>query len=205
MEENWRIWFDEQVKTSTMNVEKISLMNVEGWGMQDNGNFGRPDGKFFEITGVSIAAGLGREVPRWGQPLIGEVGRGVVVVFKKIGSDSFLLQAKAEPGNSPDNGYLMLNATISASESNLQAAHGGRKPLHAELIDSVVLADAIAIPQDGGKYLGKVNLYAVIRVDSDSIELGPNERWFTRGEMRKAMREGLIAEHLAQAMLTYFI
>jgi hypothetical protein len=61
------------------------------------------------------------------------------------------------------------------------------------------------MPQDGGKYSRKINFYGVLEKDKESIKLNENERWFTREEIREAMQEGLIAEHLAQALFTYLI
>jgi len=48
-----------------------------------------------------------------------------------------------EPGNYAGTGYVMLNATISASHSNLMQEHGGRKPMHAELIGAEVLKTSL--------------------------------------------------------------
>ena len=207
MRRKWAKWINVQEKDSTMKVEKIPLAKVSGWGMQEDGNFGRPDRKFFQFVGAKISC-KEREVSTWIQPLIEEVGQGVVIVLKKNGKESFLLQAKMEPGNYAGTGYVMLNATISASHSNLTQEHGGRKPMHAELIGAEVLKNLVTIPQDGGKYLGKRNFYGVIEIDDAvvaEISLGSNERWFSLEEMREAMEEDRVSEHLAQAMFTYLI
>lgn len=202
--ENWREWFKKQVKDSGMQVKQMPLTAVSGWSMQDSGDFGRPDGKFFKFTGVRVSMTKDqREIGSWDQPLIEEFGEGAVVVLKARNQDLFLLQAKLEPGNDSKRGYLMLNAPLSSSKSNLLAVHGGKRPPRAELLDDSI--DLIAIPQDGGKFLGKTNFYGYQAVDPDSIELNANERWFSREEIREALAEGLITEHLSQALLTYFL
>lgn len=198
--ENWQIWYEEQIKKSQMDVKRIPLCDTEGWDMQADGDFGRPDGAFFKFVGTHISVGdKQRELAAWDQPLVKEVGEGVVVVVKSKGQDLFLVQAKLEPGNNPDNGYIMLNAPLSASKSNLEAKHGGKKPPRAELYNDKT--QLCPLPQDGGKYLQKTNHYGWVEVDLEDIEIGENERWFSRSELREALVAGYVAEHLSQAIL----
>jgi hypothetical protein len=194
----WKSWIEEKILESKMKVFRKDLIDFDSWGMQDDGNFGRPDKKFWGLFGFRVETPDGS----WEQPLVEEYGEGAVVLIKARGEESFLLQAKAEPGNDPDKGYLMLNVTLSASKSNL-------KGLGIKTVSWVTLfeneLDLKAMPQDGGKYSRKINFYGVLEKDKESIKLNENERWFTREEIREAMQEGLIAEHLAQALFTYLI
>jgi len=202
MEENWKKWIIEQIADSGMRVESIPLSKIKGWGMQDDENFGRPDKKFFSYIGVRITMSKEqREVASWDQPITKEFGDGVVVVIVDE-QDRFLVQTKLEPGNNPQNGYVMLNAPLSASLSNLTTAHGGNRPPRAELLDEEGV-ELIKVPQDGGKYINKTNMYGFVKVECSSLKIGQNERWFTKNELREAFKEGFLSEHLIQAIFTY--
>lgn len=199
----WQEWLTEQRTKSTMTVSEVSLAGVSGWGMQGDGeSFGRGDGRFFSLVGVRVEVPQGREVTAWAQPLIKEVGDGAVAVLKSTGADRYLIAAKKEPGNSTRPGCLLLSAPLSASRSNLEQAHGGKRPPRAEFTDGY--EGWVEIPQDGGRFFGKKNRYAVIEVDPASVTLRDDERWFTRDELREAVHAGELNEHLIQALALAF-
>lgn len=202
---DWKQWFADQVAGSGMKVEEVPLVELApDWAIQPSGNFARPDGKFWALVGVRVTMLKDqREVTAWKQPLIKEVGEGAVVIIKARGEAKFLLQAKLEPGNDAKNRHVMLNAPLSASLSNLQAAHGGKQPPRAELLDQGT--QLVVTPQDGGKNIGKKNHYGWVEVDPAGVILAPNEWWFSIEEIREALREGLVAEHLCQALLMGFL
>ncbi len=202
--QSWQAWLTERQLASTMETARIPLDQVGGgWAMQAD-RFGRPDGKFFALVGTKVSTGGGeREITSWGQPLIEELGPGVIILVADE-SDRFLIQAVIEPGN-PTVGHVLLGPTMQASISNLQQAHGGRRPHRAELFDRHSAATARFV-QDGGKFDGKVNQYMVLNLLASGIsEVHPNERWFTRAELRQALWAGALNEHLLQALALAFV
>ena len=206
--ETWKEWFQGQVENSTMKVTEISLLETApDWRISvKTRNFSRADGEFFQYAGVSVETQGGREVRRWKQPIIKQPGIGYIIFI--VSKGEFLLQAKAEPGNDPKSGFLQLNAPLSASLSNLKGAHGGKRPPRAELLDGKKYSlTKISVPQDGGKYLGKVNEYGFIRIEEkESVGLlNANERWFKKEELTEALKEGLLADHLLQALSVYYL
>ncbi|MBI4779022.1 NDP-hexose 2,3-dehydratase family protein [Candidatus Falkowbacteria bacterium] len=194
----WKDFYQEQVEKSTMQVREVPVTNIRIWGIQPHGNLARPDGMFFIIAGLTIFMGdpEQREVPNWDQPIIKEIGRGCVGLIKAKGEDKFLVQFKAEPGNITP-GKVLPNSPLSASESNLKAAHGGKRPPFAEYAENPEI-QWYAIPQDGGKYLGKVNKYSIIEVDPAKIAVPGNCLWVTKQDCREMLGAGLIPEHLLQ-------
>ena len=204
----WRNWFEAQQQASLMSVTETSLLEAKGWGMQDGGAFyGRNDGAFFLLAGVSIQVGGGqREVVSWQQPMLQETGVGVVVLVKVEGEDLYLVQTKAEPGNDAD-GCVLLAPTLQASESNLAQAHGGKAPPRADIIvPRLKTTKVVAMRQDGGRLHHKVNKHAMIEVPHSVIGvLNSSERLFTRNELRQALRESACNEHLAQVLAIAFV
>ena len=204
----WRNWFDDQQSASQMSTDPCSLAQAGGWGMQDRGShFGRDDGAFFSLIGVSVMVGGGqREVKSWQQPMLQESGVGVVVLVKVAGEDLYLVQTKSEPGNDAD-GCVLLAPTLQASESNLAQIHGGKAPPRADIIVPR-LKDGWGVGQrqDGGRYHRKVNKLAVIEVVRSEIGgLQANERFFTRSELRQALKESSCNEHLVQVLAIAFV
>ena len=193
--DEWQKWFDEQVKRSTMKVKQIPLTQVGlPWGMQPDGNYGRSDGAFFQIPGVEIQAN--REVPSWPQPIVKEVGEGAIVLAINENGE-VVVTAKQEPGNPSHLGHTLLAPTVQASLSNLQQAHGGRKPPYAELLNG--REKSVVLPQDGGRFLEKQNAYFVKTVGTDEIELLPNATVITMKNLATAILGGCANEHLIQA------
>lgn len=193
----WQEWFAAQQAASKMTVERASLSDAKDWGLQGDGtHFGRHDGKFFEIVGVLVMVPDGREVSGWNQPLVWEVGEGALVLLKRAGEEEYLVAAKPEPGNN-SSGRVLLAPPLQASKSNLGQAHGGKRPPRAELLDRPGV-QWVVLHKDGGRYLDSSNHGAIVEVGDNEIQLNPNERWFTREELRQAFRAGACNAHLRE-------
>ncbi|MDD4476909.1 MAG: NDP-hexose 2,3-dehydratase family protein [Patescibacteria group bacterium] len=201
--ENWRDWLRKLKMLSTMSVKQISLKEVKGWGMQKDGEYyGRSDEKFFKIIGVEISAGEEeREMKKWSQPILQEWGVGIVVLIKV--RNLFLISAKAEPGNMMAGGRIFLAPSIQCSESNLSQVHGGKKTPRVDLLDGLKKIRWHLFPQDGGRYYGKNNKYAVVNVEK--VAKLENERLFSVEELKEAFLDGCCNEHLSQVFLLYLM
>ncbi len=196
--QSWQEWLVFRQAASMMTVARIPLTEVRGWGMQQAGDFARPDGKFWALKGVQVSL-AGREVSTWDQPLIEEYGQGVVVLVIDPTQDRFLLRAKAEPGNAA-LGCVALAPTIQCSQSNLTQVHGGKRPPRVELLDGKEI-DWIRILQDGGKFYCKLNIYHILYLSHEEVGvLSVDERWFTRREIQEAFLAGVVNSHLAEVL-----
>ena len=188
----WQEWFERKQAESQMKAELIKLSEVKGWETTPEA-VQRPDGAFFKVVGVNIAPNGEREVLSWDQPILQETGEGAIVLVYH--DEKVLLQARAEPGND-STGHVLLGPTLQASKSNLETAHGGKKPPRAELISDDVVWHIFS--QDGGRYFHKKNHYAIVHLDKE-IEASPSERWFSIKEICQAISTGHANEHLMQA------
>lgn len=200
--DDWRKWLKEQRGRSEMKVREMPLKDVPApWGMQGSGDYGRSDGQFFKYIGIEISVPKGREVASWMQPMKVEVGPGAVVLIVNE-NDEMLITARMEPGNPAENGfnYVLIGPTIQASKSNLDQAHGGKKPPYSELLNQIKDIAWTGLWQDGGRDFKKLNYYAIIRVRKDEITLLPDARWFTPNEIAEAITNGDTNEHLSQAL-----
>lgn len=204
----WQEWLAERRANSTMEVAAMGLEQILGaqgkkdWG-QVSGNVGRWDERFWRVIGARIRAK--REVTAWEQPLVEVLdGAGTVVLVRDARHHQYLLQAKAEPGHKTKPGHVLLAPTLQASRANLEAAHGGKRPPRAELLDGREIR-FVQFVQDGGIFYGKINAYAILLLAEQEVgALRPDERWFTIAELKEAVRAGECNEHLLQALALEF-
>jgi len=206
----WRGWLlSQRNANSEMTVEIIPLSEVEHpWGMQEDGEYyGRSDGAFFRIVGVKIRTDKREVEGGWTQPMLEEIGKGIVVLVRSTTTEGipiFLLTSTPEPGNPADKNFVLLKPSFQASKSNMTQAHKGEKPPLIKLLDKY--GNSIVwnkLPQDGGRFLGKINKYGVIEIpteDMGEIVLSPDARWFQLSEIHEALTSDDVNEHLSRAL-----
>lgn len=196
------VWLETRRNASTMLVTASSLEGIAPWGYRENSEgsfeYSREDGKFFRLGGFLVKAN--REVPGWTQPMLEELtGPGVIVLVTD--GERFIVTAREEPGNSPNKKHMLLGPTLQASESNLQAAHGGKAPPRAELYSNEKVQWFVQ-PGDGGRYFNKTNRVGILQVEPQSFngELMPNETWASKQELIAAFSNGDVNPHLAECL-----
>jgi len=222
-----RAWFEKQLETNRMHSKLSEAPLGKPWQVDPNSPtpLSRIDGGFFRVVHAKVSEASKREVHSWNQPLIRESNSRVlldkevvgvlVLIRKKIeeGQDIFLVQAKAEPGNSDREGCLLLAPSIQASFSNV-LAHPGKVPLWNELDMEVTLerkfpgtkeATQFAIlGKDGGRFYRKNNLLALSDIPEDHrLDVPDTHTWATREAIRKLQIAGLGNEHLAEVFGTF--
>lgn len=100
------------------------------------------------------------------------------------------MQAKAEPGNI---NTFQLSPTVQATESNYERRHGGKKTPYIDYFlgqkKAQVLIDQLQSEQ-GARFFTKRNRNIVVRLkDNDEIELTPNHRWLTLGQIHALLQQ----------------
>lgn len=198
---DWRTWLREREGQSTMTAERIPLRDVQGWELSGDA-IRRTGSSPYEVIGIRVR-GAERTPNAWDQPMIAREGSGFIVLPWDPEEQAFLFAAKAEPGNGRRPGCVVITAPLQSSQWNLEARHGGQRPPRAELYDAVLAREIkwMDIPQDPGMLFAKVNRFAVLPTRAvDVPAIAPRERWFTRREVREALAEGHLSEHLMQAI-----
>lgn len=199
------LWFADKQKELSLELENISLLECEGWEMDDkNGYLKHKSGEFFFIQGVRIKSSATREVgdKGWDQPMMTQVGfnGGILGLIRKKfdGIPYYLIEAKAEPGN-PDG--IQLSPTLQATFSNLKVAHKGRKPYHSELFEKYVDFNFSEEPgeiihfrqwmsEDGGRLHLKRNLGILLEVSQDfEVKKSDNFIWLTMHQIKSLIKK----------------
>ncbi|MCM0582920.1 NDP-hexose 2,3-dehydratase family protein [Weissella diestrammenae] len=181
-------WITDRNKKTTVEVNPITLDQSNSWYHdQKNGYITNVNHGFFQISGIQLFEDqeLVKEQPIILQTEIGFLG----MIIKKVdGVLNFLMQAKIEPGNI---NAVQLSPTIQATKSNFTAKHGGKKPAYLDYFlnseNYQVLYDQIQSEQSG-RFYKKRNRNMIVFVE-DEIELLPNFKWMTLGQIKKMLDE----------------
>ena len=146
---NFNKWFKLQKKNQKINVRIKKLNNLDNWNFKEDSIYHKSR-KFFKIIAIDVKSNLHRQ--NWDQPIIVQKELGILGIIKDSKKKKYLLQAKLEPGN---KNKLQLSPTVQATKSNLEAAHGGLKPLFLDYFldtksDNEIIFDQW-LPEDGGR------------------------------------------------------
>lgn len=179
-------WIKQLNKSTYVNISECSINDSSMWFYDDyNGEVLNRKRSFFSIKGMRyfINNEFITEQPIIIQPEIGYLG----IICKVIGGVlNFLMQAKIEPGNV---NCVQISPTIQATKSNFMRAHGGKLPQYFECFEKSyrynVIYDQIQSEQ-ATRFYKKRNRNMIMLVDGD-IEVYPNFKWMTLGQIKKMM------------------
>ncbi len=185
--QNLLSWIRELNLSTFVSVKDISIKDDSFWFYDDlNGEVLNKKRSFFSIKGLRNFEDkkFVDEKPMIFQPEIGYLG----IICKEIdGVMNFLMQAKIEPGNI---NCIQISPTLQATKSNFDRVHGGNLPAYFEYFYHVekykVIYDQIQSEQ-GGVFYKKRNRNIIIEV-TDEIEILPNFKWMTLGQIKSLMQ-----------------
>ncbi len=179
-------WISGLNNDCKVNISECSINDSTFWFYDDyNGEVLNRKRSFFSIKGMRrfMDGEFVGEQPIIIQPEIGYLG----IICKEInGTLHFLMQAKIEPGNV---NCVQISPTIQATKSNFTRAHGGKLPTYFEYFENSskydVIYDQIQSEQ-AARFYKKRNRNMIMVVNED-IEIYPNYRWMTLGQIKKLM------------------
>ncbi|MBK5241012.1 NDP-hexose 2,3-dehydratase family protein [Clostridium sp.] len=179
-------WIGNLNRTTYVNINECSIYKSDFWFYDDyNGEVSNRKRSFFSIKGMRRFQNekFISEQPIIIQAEIGYIG----IVCKEIdGVMNFLMQAKIEPGNV---NCVQISPTIQATKSNFTRAHGGNLPSYLEYFESStkynVIFDQIQSEQ-ASRFYKKRNRNMIMEV-TGSLEVYPNFKWMTLGQIKKLM------------------
>jgi len=179
-------WINELNSNTYVNIRECSINGSTFWFYDDyNGEILNRKRSFFSIKGMrrfKDGEFVG-EQPIIIQPEIGYLG----IICKEFdGLLHFLMQAKIEPGNV---NCVQISPTIQATKSNFTRAHGGKLPTYFEYFENSaryeVIYDQIQSEQ-ATRFYKKRNRNMIMLVE-EKIEVYPNYKWMTLGQIKKLM------------------
>ena len=180
-------WLNKKDKINKMKVEKVSVNKMKDWFYKKNGNLVHKSGQFFSIEGVKVKSAKEREVSNWEQPILNQKHGGILAILMRERNKiiEFLLFARKEPGDSK----IKLCPSFSATQSNINLAHGGKKtPLYEIIIGKKkkIIGETIHY-EEGARFWKKANKNLLIQVSlKDSYKLkNENFIWLNLAQIKK--------------------
>lgn len=172
-------WLERQRGTVQFHAELIGLKEARGWHQDEvTGNVVHESGAFFSIECARTTSSNQREVNSWDQPIYNQKEGGILALLCKHQNRkiSFLLNAKAEPGNI---GILQLAPTLQATWSNLNKAHKGKSPPFADVLLGKTSARVVYKAlhnEEGGRFWRKSNSNEIYLLNpAQNIEFDENK------------------------------
>ena len=181
-------WYRSRIKMDNTKVKKVPLSKLKDWHIGKNGNIYHKSKQFFSLEGVKVINANNREVSGWDQPLLFQKHGGIlaILVREKNNVIEFLLNARREPGDG--KGVLKLCPSFSATKSNMNLAHGGKKTQLTKLIlnNKNVIAKTIHY-EEGARFWKKPNQNWLLYVDKNQQKkiTGKNFIWLNLTQIKK--------------------
>ena len=180
-------WLKQRNRVNKMQVKKVPIKDLNDWSYKKNGNLFHKSGQFFSVEGVKVSNALEREVSSWEQPILNQKHGGIVAIIsrERAGIIEFLLYARKEPGDKS----LKLCPSFSATQSNLNRAHGGKKTYLTDLIlnnKENYLGQTIHF-EEGARFWKKPNKNLLVEIKlKDSLRIkNPDFIWLNMSQIKK--------------------
>jgi oxidase EvaA len=181
-------WFKKKVKEDKTIVKKITINQLKDWKINSNGNIFHKSKQFFSLKGVKTSNATNREVHSWDQPLLFQKHGGIlaILVRNNNGIIEFLLNARREPGDG--KGQLKLCPSFSATQSNMNLAHGGKKTDLSELVlnSSNIIGKTLHF-EEGARFWRKPNKNLLIFLEKKNYNKikKKNFIWLNLSQIKK--------------------
>ena len=180
-------WLKKRNEANKMKVSKTSVNRLKDWYLKKNGNLFHKSGQFFSVEGVNVKNAVERETSSWSQPILNQRHGGILAILTRTNKDivEFLLFARKEPG---DNS-IKLCPSFSATQSNINRAHGGKKTPLSEFVlnnEKNIIGETLHY-EEGARFWKKPNRNVIINVDyKKSLRIkNPDFIWLNFSQIKK--------------------
>ncbi len=183
-------WVKErQTKVKTIS-RLINLDKCKDWFFDKHSNLYHKSHQFFKVMGVETKGASGREVKSWSQPILTQKHGGVLAFISrqtnKYGTQ-FLIDAKIEPG---DDSIIKISPSFQATQSNMNKAHGGKRPKFYDIVVQNKGADLIYYTihnEEGARFWKKSNWNVIVNLKNpyDKRIVGKNYKWVSLKQLKK--------------------
>ncbi len=178
-----------QKKVKTVS-KLINLNQCKDWFLDKNNNLFHKSQQFFKVKGVETKGAAGREVKSWTQPILTQKHGGVLAFIsrqtRKYGTQ-FLIDVRIEPG---DDSILKISPSFQATQSNMNRAHGGKRPKFYDIVIQNKGAELIYYTihnEEGARFWKKSNWNVIVKLKNpnDRRIKGDNYRWVSFKQIKK--------------------
>ena len=199
-------WRDNRQKKIKTISKIINLNKCDDWFFDKNSNLHHKSGQFFKVKGVKTKGASGREVLSWTQPILTQKHGGVLAFIagqtKKFGTQ-FLIDAKTEPG---DDSIIKISPSFQATQSNMNRAHGGKRPNFYDIVIERKGAELIYYTihnEEGARFWKKSNWNVIVKLKNpyDKRIKGDNYMWASLKQIKKLALKNRIVNPFVKTIL----
>ncbi len=196
-------WLDDVKAWNHMFQKRVGLNTLADWSMDANGHIVQKEGRFFKIIGIRVFSEA-REVTEWSQPILDNVGTGIIgMLLKQVGAaTSYLMQAKAEVGN---RHVVQLAPTVQFTQENYAGSRMLTKPF---LFDEFSAPRTFTVvresrqSEEGARFHREQHVHRVLRLPEHyELELPDEFRWMSSNELRYFLHSGEHVNSCARSIL----
>lgn len=197
-------WLDDIKARNHILQRRVGLATLTDWGTNRDGSFAHHGNKYFKIVGIRVSSD-GREVKSWDQPILDNVGTGIIgVLLKRVRNRTYLLmQAKAEVGN---RSIVQIGPTVQFTQENYIRNDRLAKPF---LFDEFMqprrcrLVGESRQSEEGARFFREEHLHRVLLLSEDrSLDLPPEYRWLSVDEVGCLVQFGEQVNSCARSILS---
>ncbi|GIF07049.1 NDP-hexose 2,3-dehydratase family protein [Actinoplanes siamensis] len=195
-------WFVAERSGHRLVARLIPLADTTDWTRDDTTIRHVPD-RHFQVVAVRVEAGS-REAPRWTQPLLEPLDRGVVafVMRRFSGVPHLLVTVRVEAG-------FLNTVELGPTVQCVPRDADGSGVLRSPFLDLVLHAPADRIrysathSEEGGRFLNAENRYLIVEADATEAPARPpaHHFWVTPGQLRSLVRHGNYVNMQARSLL----
>ncbi len=188
-------WLNKRKKFDKTIIKQVGLSQLKDWNFDKKQNYFHKSKQFFSVIGLKVKNAYNREVKNWDQPILNQKHGGIlaIIIRKRKKIIEFLLYARREPGDH----NLKLCPSFSATQSNLNKAHGGKKTKLFNLIFSKnrnLICETIHY-EEGARFFKKPNKNTIIKISKSEEKYikDPNFVWCNLSQIKKLnLKKGII-------------
>ncbi len=178
-------WLKKISKKDKTKTKIIKIEELDNWFFKD-GKILHKSKQFFSIEGIKIKNAYNREVKNWSQPILSQKHGGYLAIIFKIEKSipKFLLLARREPGDQ----NLKLCPSFSATQSNINRAHGGKLTNLYNLISNKKKIFLKTYHyEEGARFYKKINCNLLIKINKKDERFikDKNFIWLTKSQISK--------------------
>jgi len=200
-------WLDDMKAQNHIFQKRVGLNCLADWSMSSNGYLSHKNGKFFKIVGLHVTSSA-REVKTWDQPILDNVGTGIIGLLKTRikGVPYFLMQAKAEVGNR--NG-VQLGPTVQFTQENYVDNEKLKKPfLYEEFHEpkNFIVIKETRQSEEGARFYMEQHVHKILFLpDHLTLDLPSEYQWLSYGQIRYFINLGEYVNSCARSILACLI
>lgn len=180
-------WLENRKKFDKTIIKQVGLNQLNNWSFDNKKNINHKSKQFFSVIGLKVSNAYNREVKSWDQPILNQKHGGILAILcrKRNNIIEFLLYARREPGDHD----LKLCPSFSATQSNLNKAHGGKKTKLYNLIfakNRKLISETIHY-EEGARFFKKPNKNTIIKITRSEEKYinDPNFIWCNLTQIKK--------------------